>query len=412
MFAQVAGQNDQGGYLLQMGEHLVPAQTNQPLQVGQSVQLQVQSGQDGQMQMQLVDTPLAQMDSGELAGTLTELSLPVTESSLQMAQSMVEHGLPLTGESFSNTMSQTALPPNAGPNPPPIDARVSAVVFLQQNQIPVTGENMMLLSNFLAANPSLGAQMFAVNGEMQKLQKLLDNDSLEMLEELTSILGGEGALDEAKSPGQPAQPATPPKLYNMAKQAGIENNWTNLYGSDDEKPDIAAYLRQRRTEMSEESGLGSLMELMKDIEDNLGAQKLINQGHPLQEIGFYYLQIPFSLFNRDGAQVWVRYEKRRNGRKDVDPDDARVEFLVTTEHLGDLFFVLELKQGSASVEVSVSLDEVREFVEMYTSVLLTRIQDLGWKVGRLEVLEGAPKVKRELVERTDFTSVKTCNISA
>jgi hypothetical protein len=164
--------------------------------------------------------------------------------------------------------------------------------------------------------------------------------------------------------------------------------------------------------MSEEGGFGGLMGLMKDIEDNLGAQKLINQGHPLQDIGFYYLQIPFSLFNRDGAQVWVRYEKRRNGRKDVDPDDARVEFLVTTEHLGDLFFVLELRQGSASVEVNVSRDEVRQFVEMYKSVLLTRIEDLGWQVGGLKVLEGPPKAGRELVERTDFSSVQTCNLSA
>ncbi|CAN0391384.1 unnamed protein product, partial [Phaeothamnion confervicola] len=184
---QVTGQDQSGNYSLQLGDRTLTARSAQPLEIGQALQLRVQGEDDGQLTLQLVKSPFTQLDRNDLATNLNAMRIPPSDANLELAQNMVELGIPLTKENFSEMLSQTALPEGTT-NPPPMQARVAAVVFMEQNQIPVTPQNMVALSQFMADNPQLGQQMFALNGELRKLSKTLDGKAVSLLKDLPEMM--------------------------------------------------------------------------------------------------------------------------------------------------------------------------------------------------------------------------------
>ena len=409
---QVTGQ-DSSGYQLRLGDKTLTAKSAVPLNVGQSVQLRVQGQDNGQLMLNLVKTPFTKLDTNDLATNLTGLRVPPSEANLELAKSMVELGIPLTKENFTALLTQTALP-DGTKNPPPLQARASAVVFMQQNQIPMTPQNMLTLSQFMAANPQLGQQMFALNGELRKLSRSMDGKALDILKDLPGIAEENGlGMGDAQKSGKASKPPPGPskKLFNMAKELGIETNLA-AYGGGEDAYELLAELRRFREE-NEAGGedMQKLLSLVGDIEGNVEAQKLINQARPEQLFGFYYLQFPLFGGN-DGVEVWIRYNKEDDGHRTVDAEDCRLEFLVTTEHMGELFFAVEIKGNALDLQVGVPSEEVREYVTRYLPVLQDRLEQMAWSPVTARSSFRAHTGRRELVEHTDFEQIESCNVQA
>jgi hypothetical protein len=405
---QVTSQDKTGSYNLRLGEHTLSAKSSTPLSVGQSVQFKVQGENQGQVMLQLVKTPFAKLDTQDLSTSLSQMRLPASDANVQLAKTMVEHSVPLTKENFTALLSQTT-PPEGCKSPPPMQARVSAVIFMQQNQIPVTPQNMLSLSQFIAANPQIGQQMFQLSGELKGLTSKLDKLGIDLAKELPGIVGENGIKEKNK---QSEPPKTPPKkLFDMAKQLGIETNLAPFAGDNEEEWDLMAQLRnlrQRSEQLEGGEAKEQLMTLFDEIESNLEAQKLINQAR--SDIGYFYLQIPLRL-GHEGVEVWISYTNDEGGEKNVDPDDCRLEFLVTTENLGELFFVAEIQNNEVNLEIGTPLQEVRERLARFAPLLQERIEMLGYSA-HVEVCYRADSGRRQLVESTEFDELEGCNVQA
>lgn len=405
---QVTSQEKGGSYQLRLGEHTLSAKSSTPLNVGQSVQFRVQGENQGQVMLQLVKTPFAKLDTQDLSTSLSQMRLPASDANVSLAKTMVEHSVPLTKENFTALLSQTT-PPEGCKNPPPMQARVSSVLFMQQNQIPVTPQNMLSLSQFIAANPQIGQQMFQLSGELKGLTKKLDKIGIDLAKELPGIVGEKGIKDKSK---QNEPPKTPPKkLFDMAKQLGIETNLAPFAGDNEEEWDLMAQLRNLRENLEQLEGgeaRENLMSLFDEIESNLEAQKLINQARA--ENGYFYLQIPLRL-GQEGVEVWISYNNEDGGEKQVDPDDCRLEFLVTTENLGELFFVAEIKNNNVLLDIGTPIQEVRDRLNRFAPLLQERIEMLGYNA-QVEVSYRADSGRRQLVESTEFDELEGCNVQA
>jgi hypothetical protein len=405
---QVTSQEKGGSYQLRLGEHTLSAKSSTPLNVGQSVQFRVQGENQGQVMLQLVKTPFAKLDTQDLSTSLSQMRLPASDANVSLAKTMVEHSVPLTKENFTALLSQTT-PPEGCKNPPPMQARVSSVLFMQQNQIPVTPQNMLSLSQFIAANPQIGQQMFQLSGELKGLTKKLDKIGIDLAKELPGIVGEKGIKDKTK---QNEPPKTPPKkLFDMAKQLGIETNLAPFAGDNEEEWDLMAQLRNLRENVEQVEGgeaRENLMSLFDEIESNLEAQKLINQARALN--GYFYLQIPLRL-GQEGVEVWISYNNEDGGEKQVDPDDCRLEFLVTTENLGELFFVAEIQNNNVQLDIGTPIQEVRDRLNRFAPLLQERIEMLGYNA-QVEVSYRADSGRRQLVESTEFDELEGCNVQA
>lgn len=409
---QVAGRQPDGGFLLRLGGHTFTANSRVPLEVGQPLHVQVQGQQQGQVHLQVVKSPFTTMSSHDVGQAMSKAGVPMTDGNVALATSMVEHGIPLTKENFTSLKSALAqLQPDGSPQPGLAQpTRVGAAWFLQSNQLPVTGQNIALLGNFIAANPQLGQQLFALQGELRRLvdsPQRRSSRAVELLSELPGLLG-EFLLE----PGGRSGPGKAGKrLFDLARQAGIETHVGILAGGEQDW-DLLQMMRELRAALAGEAeGLEAAFQLMEGLEENLHALQLINRATPDASLGFYYLQVPLRLDRGESAEVWIRYRLKEDGSRVVDPKDMRIEFLISTEHLGDLYCTMDILDRTVHVDLGSDSDEVRAFVERFVAVLSERIAESGWQPGRV----GAtlrPFPNRSLVERRDLETLETVNVQA
>ncbi len=413
LFGQVAGHQKDGSFLLRFGAQTLTASSRVPLDVGQNLHVRVQDQQQGQLRLQLLKTPFQAMSAQDVGQALAGLKIPLSDANVALATSMVEHGVPLTRQNLDGLKSALAQLPaetsgTAGGAPQP--ARVGAAWFLQSSQLPVTGQNITTLGNFIAANPQLGQQLFALQGELRRLAEgpqRRGTKGLEVLAEVPGLLG-EFLLEPGgrKGTGKAGR-----RLLDLARQAGIETH-VGIQGGSEQDWDMLRMMRDLRAALAgQDAGLETALGLMAGLEENLRALQLINQALPDAGMAFYYLQVPLRPDRGESAEVWIRYRLNEDGSRVVDPEDLRLEFLVSTEHLGRLFCTLEVARRTVHVDLGSDSEEVRAFVERYVPALAERIAEAGWTAGRV----GAtlrPFTGRPLVERRDFDTLETVNVQA
>ncbi len=419
---QVAGQQN-GQTFLQLGDQMLRAESRVPLRIGDSVSFQVQGEHKGQLHLKLVTTPFQKMSMGDLTQTLTSLRMPVNESNLNLAKALVELKIPLTADNMTQMKQVLAQTAASGPGgaastgaggnqAAPLPTQVAATSYLQNSQLPVTPQNVTVLSNFLANNPQVGMQMMALNTELRKLTE----STHKVNHEITSMIAGvqqqvgKLTLEPKKRFDDGAMNLR--NLKKMAKETGIETHMGPAGTGGGEEWDFPEMLKRMRERFSKD-GLGSreLMSLIKGLEENLQAQKLINGARSESQLGYYYLQLPLQ-GEFDAAEVWLQYYEDGGGQRHVTPEDTKLEFLVTTEEVGELHFTVDLKKGVASVEVGTASEEVRRFAARYLPALAERLGELGWERGRMRSVFRPHSGKRELVERTDFAELERYDVQA
>lgn len=416
MHGKVAGFKD-GQYMLRLGDQMLNAQSRLPLKVGDSIQLQVQGQNQGQVHLKLLSTPATKMTMSDLSNTLTSMKVPIDAGSLELAKNMVELKIPLTKENFQSmkqVMAQTASPAG-GPGQSqaaPATSRVAATGFLQNSQLPVTPQNVTVMSNFLNNNPQVGMQMMTLNTELKKLSEnthIAAKDLNKMIGEVKNGLG-KMIMEPPTRANQQAGMKSPKNLKDMAKQAGIEFNLGSLGYGGGEEWDFTAILQRMRERFAKEGvGGDELLALMKSLEENLEAQKLINSAKSESNLGYYYLQIPIP---PDSAELWLEYDEDGEGNRVIDSQDCRIEFLVNTDEMGELHFLVEVRQGKASVFLGTASEEVRRFATAYLPALAERVMALGWDRGHYRTVFRPHGGKRELVEHTDFEDLERYNVQA
>lgn len=386
MFAQVAGKDGQG-YLMRMGDQLLRAQSGTPLQVGQSVQLRVQGEKGGNLQMQMLPggSP-ARHNANEIATSLSSMKIPVNESSMETAKAMVENRVPLTKDNLQKMQQQTRMPEGATSNPP-MPNRVAAVVFLQQNQQPVTPQNMASIANFLTQHPQVGQQMAAMNDELRRMvDRNADSKDFENIREMVLECIDAQSGGQLSKTGKKSSPPPPKRFFDAARQAGIELGLGPFPGGEEEDPwELLANYRELRRQTGDllgEEETQELSRLLEDVEQNLTAQKLLNR-NILGELGCLYFQVPLRW--REDAEVWLYYRRRKGGQEDSLGEEFRAEFLVSTEHLGPLFFVVEVFEIDVSITIEVEQTPAIDFLSRYTAVLQDRISNNGWRCQPIQV---------------------------
>lgn len=397
--------------MLRVGQNVMQAETSAPLEVGMKLQFQVK-GQttEGTLNLQLLRAQsFTPMTSEDLAQTMTGMKLPLSEDNVKTAKGMLQSGLPLTKEGFTEMKEALAQLPRTLPTD------TQAASFLKLSSLPMTPQNISTLSNFITTHPLIGAQLFEVQHEFRKLtsgkNEKLSRETMDMLAQVPGLLG-EYILDGKGKTGK--KNSRVPK--KMAGQVGIEQMAPHF--GDDEDWDLLRMLMAIRGKLSqenseEEEALNKLFQLMAAVEENMTAQQLINTARKNDDLTYYYMQVPFRLGENElTAEIKIYYTTDFDQRKEVDDDNTRIEFSITSEHLGLLHFQVEIVHGIIHVDVGTEREEVRAFVEHYLPALMENIKKLSYTAGRSTsyVTNGEPVTP--LPMRTqEFENLERVNIT-
>lgn len=417
---EVSGK-EQGQFLLKFGDQTLKAQAQVPLEVGQKIAVQVQGEKGGQLHLTVLPKTNEQMSKGDLTEALLHDHMPTSEENIQLAHSMVEHSVPVTKQNL--TFLKTVLAEVAnhqqqqqGPGQTQqasLPNKVGATFFLQSNNIPVTPQNVATLSNFLTNNPQVGSQMMALQTEFRKMAEsptTANAKSMELLAQVPGLLG-----EVVIEPNQQLSRKSSKRLKDLARDMGVESRLGPGGGPDEEDWNLARelqHIRQQLEQQPDAESHATILGMMKELEENLQAHQLINQQKTAEQFGFFYFQMPLPLNFGDTAEVWIRYQQENDGSRTVDPEDSKLEFLVCTENLGELTFVVDLFGDSAIVDVGTPSEPVRQFVERYLPALKERIEWLGWDVTQIGATFRAFQGRRKVVDRQDFDNMERVSVQA
>lgn len=317
-------------------------------------------------------TPMTESD---IASTLTGLKIPLTQENITLAKGMLEHGLTLTTENFREMNETLAMLPKRLPSD------MQAATFLKLSNLPITSHNVTVLSNFITSHPLIGAQLFEIQFEFRKFvdgNKRVSKDIADMLGKVPGIVG-EYILDGKNNTRTKNSKA----FQKMAQQVGIEKMGEGWW--QDDEMDLMRMLISLRSKLSkegmgeEESVVKKLIQLLLQIEENIAAQQLINTGKKNNETSFYYAQLPMRLDEKEmTAEVRIYYTTDYQENSKIDEDQTIIEFSVTSEHLGALYFHLEINHGIINVDVGTRDEEVRAFVEKYLPALMENMKKLAY----------------------------------
>lgn len=105
----------------------------------------------------------ASLTGQEILQNLSRMKLPVTETNMKLAQSMLEYRVPLNLENLTSLRNALAALREQHPMDMP------AASFLMLNQLPLTPQNITNLSYFMTYHPMLGEQLFQLQGYCKEL---------------------------------------------------------------------------------------------------------------------------------------------------------------------------------------------------------------------------------------------------
>jgi len=396
---------------LRVGQNIMHAETSTPLEVGMKLQLQVkgQTG-EGSLSLQLLRAQsFTPMTGEDLTQTMTAMKLPLSEDNVKTAKGMLQSGLSLTKENFTEMKEALAQLPRSLPTD------TQAASFLKLSSLPLTPQNISTLSNFITSHPLIGAQLFEVQHEFRNLtsgkNEKVSRETMEMLAKVPGLLG-EYILDGKSKTGK-KNSGVPKK---MAGQVGIERMAPHF--GDDEDWDLLRMMMAIRGKLSKENSeeqeaLNRLFNLMTAVEDNMTAQQLINTARKNDDLTYYYMQVPFRLGDSElTAEIKIYYTTDYDQRKEVDPENTRIEFSIASEHLGLLHFQMEIVHGIINIDVGTEREEVRAFVEYYLPALLENIRKLSYKPGRASSHVSSGEPVTPLPMRTqEFEALERVNIT-
>ncbi|MGM9992321.1 MAG: hypothetical protein ACI376_05685 [Candidatus Bruticola sp.] len=413
LFGQVIGRTQNGNFTLRFGSFTLQAGSGLPFTVGQQLSVTVSGQQHGMLTLDMNGSPFSTLSSESVTQTLAQLNLPMSEGNFMLANSLVGHGAPLDKSTFLFMQKVLAqLPPTS--NSAVFNSRVGAALFLQNNHLPLSSGNILLLSNFIAQNPQVAQQLFSIQGEVRRLLNdpgKVSSKALEVLGQAPGLLG-EMIFESGSMKGMGKSKSKAALLFDMAKQAGIETN-LELVGGGESDWELLSLLRQlRQLTSSQDESLNGLLQQLQNYEDNLQAQRLINQGKPDSSFGFYYMQIPLRFEFCEFAEIWIRYRWKEDGSRVVDTDDCRLEFAVNTDSLGELFFTLCIQNGTVELTVKTDDESIAACLGDYLPVLQERISELGWAVGTFQANVNQSIENRELSEYCELSSLEGVNVQA
>lgn len=411
MWGTITGR--QGGFFtLKMGDYTLNARSNLPLSTGQNIQLTFNGIKGGQIELQLVKTsPFARMSESDLSTALNNINVPADAKSVNIAKGMVEFGIPLTSQNFGEVNKALAQLPR-----PATMTDMAACSLLKDFNMPLTPNNIMTMSDFIARNPMLGAQLVELQSHFNKdIKKTKDSskEMINMIEETKESING-----LTVSPKQQSPQGMGKNLKRLARESGIERTEYRggMRDSEDEWELVVLNRRLGKMVATDKTEKGTVLRnaltVVGNMQENFSAHQIINRGKPGSELAYYFIQIPLKLDNElVTVEARIKYYDEEEGRV-VDPEDTRIEFDVTTERLGELHFDLKVKNGMINLDVGSQNEETLDFMEKFLPTLQENLLKTGYalKNFRNKALEDFNRPP--LVRRENFETLEKVNVQA
>lgn len=355
---------------------------------------QILSAKDGKYSIRLTNVSqniaFGRLNMRDLSAHLAKLNMPMTESNLKLAKSLLEFKMPLTKENLQDVKTALAMMTQK------TEGDLQAGVFMKMKSMGITPENAKALQTLFAKNPDIGRQL----DNLQKMatffaaaggQMLSDSMMANLMSQVASMFG-----DLIPEPNK-GDKKLAKKLRDLAEEVGIDDeessvgqmkktgkrparkSLSNLKQKlNDKIANLKGYIPKDHEEILEETA-----ELIKELDENLEAQRLINNAPSVDDDSFIYLQIPLKMCDGSSQAVHLMldYEYDLKGQKVVNPKNTKLVFSIQTEDMGIINVIMNIRRRNISFHLETEHQEVRKHINKKAPELIKKLRDKAYKVG-------------------------------
>ena len=387
---------------------------------------QILSAKDGKYSIRLTNVSqniaFGRLNMRDLSAHLAKLNMPMTESNLKLAKSLLEFKMPLTKENLQDVKTALAMMSQK------TDGDLQAGVFMKLKSMGITPENAKALQTLFAKNPDIGKQLdnlhkmaafFAASGG----QFLNDSMMATLMSQVASMFG-----DLIPEPNK-GDKKLAKKLKDLAEEVGIDDeggsigqtkksgkqparkNLSNLKQKfNDKVSNLRGYIPKDHEEILEETA-----ELIRELDENLEAQRLINNAPSEDDDSFIYLQIPLRMSDGSAQTVHLMldYEYDLNGQKVVNPKNTKLVFSIQTEDMGIINVIMNIWRRNISFHLETEHQEIKKHINKNAPELIKKFKDKAYKVGSWDCIVDKNTVSFPdtlLKKEEDFAELDTLDV--
>ncbi|NLY43813.1 MAG: flagellar hook-length control protein FliK [Clostridiaceae bacterium] len=372
---QVAEQKADLLYLRLPDGTLVSAASNIPLDIkpGDYVYLKVKSKTDFQTYVEIVKEGMAdEKKSLDIKENLLKLQLIPDSKNIRVASEMIKNNIPITREAFQKALALLNKYNQAD---------LGELLFLHENEIPVTEKNIALFHQYIHHKLQLGEQLETLMEKLANLENsILTKENLALLEPISHFKDQISALIKKIDSS---------KLESLHKEIDVSKSIKQTIELLEDIKSTAIQLKYNATE--------DVLATIRDMEEGLGFLNQLNKFTT-------FVQIPLNINdNNTTAELYVFRDGR--SKKKIDPSNATFFISLSTANLGlvEAFVIIYNK----NIECNFQAEE-RETVEFIKDNILPlyeimeahgyKLVNVSYKLlnERINIMNAAGKMKQEV----------------
>lgn len=346
-------------------------------------------------------TPAARpMAMADVVEQLFQLGIPNSSENKELASMMMQHGLELSGDNFSQLFKMLK-------GDKQNSTLESAVITLSKG-LGASSKSVDVLSGFLSSNPQIAQQMQSVRQALMELQQKmsLGQNVLDpgLLNSLTSLLSN---VDEELKKFLKRE-ADDTSQVGRGEMLNDMKGLSQLLGGIEQK--LAESGKLNTPEGRElQRQLNALKEQLKGPIDNLTSQVILSKDADRNMTSvndkFAYYQIPNPFGEKmTNAEIAIRKDPSKK-KGDFDPQKTRLVIKVDTPDLGEIAIIVDVLDQKVWYIFNTEHEDVNHLIQKTQGDLLKRMESLNLRVSGFQAVKKKIDIRKFILPTINLDSI-------
>ena len=337
------------------------------------------------------------MSMSDIVDQLLSHNIPNTPDNKQMASFMMEHGLELSQENFTDLFKML----KGNKNPAQLE---SAVISLSKG-LTGSSKSVEVLSQFLTNSPQLSPQIQELRTMLAQFQSQLTSGPNLLNPGLTaSLLSIVSDMDDTFKKLNKKATEGNVGLADMKKGALLKDikAFEQFLGGLEKQlagnPQAEA-MRNQMAKMRQE-----LSEMM----NSLTSQSILSKDSARQPLGtddkFAYWQIPNPLTKESNMELLIRKDPQRK-KGALDPKKTRIILKMETPDLGEISIIIDVLENRVWYIFNTSSEETKAFITKMNNDLKQRMAQANFQLSGMQAIQKRLDIRKYILPTLNLDSV-------
>ena len=354
--------------------------------------------------------PTRAMAMPDIAEALINSNIPSSAENTQLASLMVQHGLELSGDHFSDLFAMLKGDKKVG-------TMESAVLSLSKG-LNGNERTVPTLAKFLSENPQLAQQMQNAQSQLMNLQSALQRNQAMLDPQLTAQLGAllsefdDDLKKKTRLDDDGKMQITPGDREGMTEDLRALQKL--MMGLEQKLAAEGKLFSPEAKDLKE--SLGQVRQNIGDLLDNLMAQAILSKDSKRLPSGvtdqYVFLQLVNPFLTRPGQIELLIRKDGTTEKSSVNPRKTRIIISLDTPDLGKITIIIDILDRKIWYIFNTDSDKANSFIQKTTADLRDRMAQLNFQLVGARAIQKRVDINRYIKPTANLDNMIRINLEA